>query len=144
MKVVTLFILSVIFSFSAFSQDTLYTIKGKTINGKVFEITQHEIKYKSDVNSEGPLYVIDKSEIVLIQYRNGTKEVFENSPTVSEQTSTSEPAYVNRRSNVNVFFGALPYINWGWGWGRSWSFWGGHGHHWHHSHHGNLGHFGRR
>ncbi len=93
-----LFILLAIFGISAFAQDTLYTTKGKIITGQVKEITQHEIKYKRAANPDGPLYVVDKTDIVLIHYKNGSKEVFENSGSAATNVSSddnSDPVYVN-------------------------------------------------
>lgn len=154
-----LFILSTIFGFSAFAQDTLYTTKGKIITGQVKEITQHEIKYKRAANPDGPLYVVDKTDIVLIHYKNGSKEVFENSGTVASNVSSddnSDPVYVNTRPRVNIVVGAAPLYafagGWGWGWGGwGWnrSYYGGYyrnygHHHWLHNHHNHFKHYGRR
>lgn len=160
MKTFALFILIAIFNISGFSQDTLYTTKGKIITGQVKEITQHEIKYKRAANPDGPLYVVDKTDIVLIHYKNGTKEVFENSgaasSNVSSNDNSSDPVYVNTRPRVNVVVGAAPIYafggSWGWGWGGwGWNrpYYGGYyrsygHHHWHHNHHNHFGHYGRR
>ncbi len=154
MKII-LFILSGIFSFGAFAQDTLYTTKGKIITGKVAEITPTEIKYKRAANPDGPLYVVDRSEIVLIHYKNGSKDVFESSETVNsnntQTTSNDNTVIVDQRPRVNVVVGSpLPYIAWGawgWGWNRPYynrgywggNYWGGGHHHHHHHYHGHYG-----
>lgn len=146
-----LFILSGIFSIGAFAQDTLYTTKGKIITGKVIEVNSQEIKYKRAANPDGPLYVVDKTEIVLIHYKNGSKDVFENSGTVnsdnSQNNSNDNTVVVDRRPRVNVVVGTpLPYVawgGWGWGWNRPYYYRGYRGGY-HHHHHGHFGHFGHR
>lgn len=151
-----LFILSGIFSIGAFAQDTLYTTKGKIITGRVIEITQQEIKYKRAANPDGPLYVVDKTDIVLIHYKNGSKDVFESSEETSsnnlQNNSNDNTVIVDRRPRLNVVVAPpLPYFAWGtlgwgcgWGWNRPYYFGGYRGGHHHHYHYGHRGHFGRR
>lgn len=79
------FILSVIITFilfanSAYSQDILYTTAGSKLKGKITEINTKDIKYKDFNNLEGPTYVISKTDVVLIQYQNGTTEVINDNP----------------------------------------------------------------
>lgn len=148
-----LFIIATVFSTGAFAQDTLYTTKGKIITGQVTEVNQQEIKYKRAANPDGPVYVVDKTDIVLIHYKNGSKDVFENSGSSEEASSNSSNSsndntvIIDRRPRVNVVVGnTLPYLawgtlGWGWGWNRPYYYRGhrwGHGHH--HHHHGHFGH----
>ena len=80
----TIFFLS-FFSLSAFCQDTIYTRNGEMIPAKVYEITQNEVKYKKPSNPDGPMYVAEKNDIAVIEYQNGSKEIFsskyDNPPT---------------------------------------------------------------
>ena len=125
MKTLGAFVLTAVFGLTAFSQDTLYTTRGKTINGRVTEITQNEIKYKKASNPDGPVYVMDKSDVVLIHYKNGTKEVFENSSAPAndntavnnnQNNNDQDPVYATQQSNVNVVIGG-GYGGWGGGYG---------------------------
>ena len=127
-------------SFSAFSQDTLFTRSGQVILGKVYEINQTEIKYKKPSNPDGPLYSVSKEDITLIEFKNGSKEVFQsgqvsnqadNTYSNNSNTTTAAAPQVNNnyygspapRPNVNVVLGmgmggfgygyGVPY--WGWG-----------------------------
>jgi hypothetical protein len=70
LKLILLFL--VIYSVSGYSQDLLRTAKD-TIRCKVFEIGLNEIKYKPFSNPDGPLIVIQKSDVIEITYENGTK-----------------------------------------------------------------------
>jgi len=146
-----LFIAATVFGAGVYAQDTLYTTKGKIITGQVTEVNQQEIKYKRAANPDGPVYVVDKTDIVLIHYKNGSKDVFENSGSSEEVASNSSSndntVIIDRRPRVNVVVGnALPYLawgtlGWGWGWNRPYYYRGhrwGHGHH--HHHHRHFGH----
>lgn len=78
-------ILSVLFTLFlfaniAYSQDILYTTAGSKLKGRVTEINLKDIKYKDFSNLEGPTYVISKTDVVLIQYANGTTEVINDNP----------------------------------------------------------------
>ena len=142
---------------NGFSQDTLYTKEGNTINGKVTEVTPDQIKYKKASNPDGPSYVINRSEVVLIHYKNGSKDVFQNSQNGSgyntasnnnsnqNNNSNADPVYVNTRPNVNVVVGGAPYLALGGGWWGGWG-WGGYygrpyyGGYWHRNYYGGYHH----
>ena len=57
----------------------LITFKnGDEVNCKVIEIGDYEIKYKRCDNLEGPLITVKKSDVFMVKYANGTKELFNN------------------------------------------------------------------
>lgn len=143
------FIFATVFGASVFAQDTLYTTKGKIITGQVIEITQQEVKYKRAANPDGPLYVVDKTDIVLIHYKNGSKDVFENSGSGEasasdmQTNSSNNTVIIDRQPRVNVVVGsALPYLAWGargWGWNRPYYYRGFRTHNGHYRHYGRRG-----
>lgn len=57
------------------AQDLIMKIDGDEIKAKVLEIGDSEIKYKRFDNEDGPSYSISKSEVFVIKYANGTKEL---------------------------------------------------------------------
>ncbi|MFZ5554251.1 MAG: hypothetical protein ACOZCO_14125 [Bacteroidota bacterium] len=57
------------------AQDTIIKMNGDEIEAKIIEINTTEIKYKKHSLPEGPLYVILKTEVFMIKYFNGEKEV---------------------------------------------------------------------
>jgi hypothetical protein len=122
------------------AQDTIYTKNGTTIPAKVFEVTQHEVRYQKSSNLEGPIYTIDKNSVSLIEYKNGTKDVFagdasqqNNESQTTNQTPNvddvynqgqpqtvitnnnydySSPGYYNPGVSMNFMFG-MPSLFWG-------------------------------
>lgn len=65
--------------------DFIICKNGDEIEAKVLEIGENEIKYKKCNNTEGPTISIRSSEVVMIKYPNGTKDIIKN----SNNTSTS-------------------------------------------------------
>lgn len=83
----TLMILSLfIFSgLSAYAQDIIVKKNGEEIRSKVEQVLDAEIKYRKAENSTGPLYSVKKSDVFMIRYENGTKDVFGEQPVVITQ-----------------------------------------------------------
>ncbi len=63
-------------SIPSFSQDVITKIDGTDINAKVLEITKTEVKFKKWDNLEGPTYTESISDLIMIRYKNGSKELF--------------------------------------------------------------------
>lgn len=61
----------------AFAQDVIVKINGDELKVKVLEITLHEVVYQSPDSVTGINSSIPKSELFMIRFENGTKEVFE-------------------------------------------------------------------
>jgi len=79
-----------------FAQDVITLKNGDDIQALVQEIGEVDIKYKKYDNPNGPNYTLKKSEIFMIRYVNGSKDVFKDNPppvteTTSEPTEKSTP-----------------------------------------------------
>ncbi|GAB3588044.1 hypothetical protein [Hymenobacter daeguensis] len=61
---------------AARAQDLLTKRNGEEIAVKVVEITPAEVRYRRTDNPDGPLISVWKSEVFMVRYANGTKEVF--------------------------------------------------------------------
>lgn len=85
------FIFLIFCSFSAFCQDVILKKSGDEIKAKVNEITETDIKYHKFDNLDGPAYTIKKSDVFMITYKNGSKEVF-NSTEKKEESTEQETA----------------------------------------------------
>ena len=59
-----------------FAQDVIHKNDSTTIDAKVQEIGETEIKYRKFSNPDGPTYTVKKSEVAYIAYQNGEKEVY--------------------------------------------------------------------
>lgn len=79
--------------FILFSQDNIILKNGDEIAAKVIEIGLDEVKYKKYQNLEGPTYTILKSEVFMIKYENGTKDV------ISDENQHTSPPQMNNTNN---------------------------------------------
>ncbi|MEM6522940.1 MAG: hypothetical protein AAF693_04075 [Bacteroidota bacterium] len=61
------------------AQDIIILKNGEELEAKVSEILRTSIKYKRFDNLSGPIYTLQKSEVFMIKFENGTKEVFNTS-----------------------------------------------------------------
>jgi hypothetical protein len=102
MKYILFFI--TFWSFSVYSQDIITTKKGEDIEAKVLEVNVNEVKYKKYNNPQGPIYLLLKSDILLIRYENGTKDIFhEEEKNITEISSVQKDriTIVDNRYTIN-------------------------------------------
>jgi hypothetical protein len=69
--------------------DELIFKDGTEVKAKVLEITATEVKYKKCDQKDGPLYVGRKSDIFMVRYANGTKEVFSPEKEIKQNHSSN-------------------------------------------------------
>ena len=60
-----------------YAQDTITLRNGDQIPAKVLEVGRQELTYRKSANLEGPVYTAPIRDVLLINYANGTKDVFE-------------------------------------------------------------------
>ena len=60
---------------NSFSQDVITPVLGNDIQVKVIEVTKTDIAYKKWDNPNGPTLKMPKSEVLIVSYANGKKEV---------------------------------------------------------------------
>ncbi len=83
-----LMMLMLLCCFSIKADDVIVMRNGDVVNAKVTEITQDEIKYKKASRPDGPLYTVNKSDVLAINYEDGEKETFEDyAPAANEEPS---------------------------------------------------------
>ncbi|SMB94881.1 hypothetical protein SAMN00120144_2097 [Hymenobacter roseosalivarius DSM 11622] len=61
---------------AAQAQDLLTKQNGEELQVKVLEITPTEVRYKRTDNPDGPLISVRRTDVFMIRYASGTKEVF--------------------------------------------------------------------
>jgi len=86
MKKIIIVILISFFLNSSKAQDTLTMRNGENIPVKVIEVGTLEVKYKKLDNLNGPDFSILKSELSMIQYENGSKEVFKEDIKINQES----------------------------------------------------------
>ncbi len=82
-------------AFHAQAQDVITLKNGNEIQSKILDIGSTEIKYKKFENLEGPSYNILKAEVFMIKYKNGTKDVFNETAPAVTSSPVSPPANTN-------------------------------------------------
>src|SRR5438477_11089331 len=87
-------IIAMLLVFSAsfvFAQDVIVLKTGDEVSAKLLEINPNDIKYKKFDNQDGPTITINKSDVFMIKYKNGTKDVI--SPMKPAETNqNNQPA----------------------------------------------------
>lgn len=73
---------------------------GNEIKAKVIEIGLSEIKYKRCDNIEGPLVIINKSDVFKIKYPNGTEELIVTKEKKSERVIKSNEDTSAQKTNL--------------------------------------------
>lgn len=85
------------------SQDIIVCKNGDEILSKILKISKSEVEYKKWSNQDGPIFILDKSDVFMIKYQNGEKDVFKDSPADQnirhEQENDSE---INLESNEPI------------------------------------------
>lgn len=78
MKLVFIVLMAILIANTALAQDNIVLKTGEEIKAKVAEVGINEIKYHKTDNPTGPVYTINKADVLLITYQNGSKDVFNN------------------------------------------------------------------
>jgi uncharacterized protein YcfL len=102
---ITIFALS-----SCFSQDIITKKTAEDIEANVLEVTTSEVKYKRFDNPNGPTFALLKSEILMIRYENGSKDVFTESK--SQTSSASEMRMKGKQDAITHYKGKRSGAGW--------------------------------
>jgi len=103
-KIYFLTILFFALALSVSALDTIVLQNGNFIDAKIEEITPTEIKYRRADNLNGPLIIINKSEVLSIKYENGTVEVINSQG--QQPAKSTEP--ILRPNKLYVGFSLEP------------------------------------
>ncbi len=66
-----------------FAQDQIVKINGDELAGRVLEITLDEVRFQHPDSLKGIIWTVPKSEVFMVRFANGTKEVFSDNLTDS-------------------------------------------------------------
>ncbi|MFN9108868.1 MAG: hypothetical protein ACK5XN_02145 [Bacteroidota bacterium] len=75
-------------------QDLITRKTGEDIQAIVLEVGANEVKYRKFDNPEGPIYVLLKKEILMIRYKNGSKDVFIESSQAAPLVDPNEDSVI--------------------------------------------------
>ena len=109
---ITTILLGFIFAFSTLKAQDIITLKtGEDLKAKIVEIGLNDVKYKKFENLNGPVYTLNKSDIFMIKYENGTKDVFNTTtsapapqPSSGYPSNSSNTETVVRRNNDDGYY----------------------------------------
>ena len=102
----TLFVVVIIVPLVS-AQDIITLKNGDDIQAVVQEIGDVEIKYKKFENLNGPNYTLKKSDVFMIRYENGSKDVFsdvfvQTQPSVQSNVQSPSGQTTNYESFVRL------------------------------------------
>jgi hypothetical protein len=83
--------------------DLITLLNGEEINAKVIEIGIDIIKYVKCENLEGPVIVVRKSEVLMIKYSNGTKDLI--------TTTSADSKYIEKDAQKNDPLGIIGTVS---------------------------------
>ncbi len=109
MRNIVFFVMAFSFVSTLNAQDIITLKDGSDIQAKILEINASEIKYKKYSNPDGPIYTIQKNDVLIVQYENGEKDVF----SYNQHTSnTKEKIYEGMKYNeYRKFYDTKNYIS---------------------------------
>ena len=72
------------------AKDLIVTTDKESIDAKIIEVSDEEVKYKKLNNLNGPTFVLKTSKIYTVVYENGDVQVFTPSASTQEQVKVPE------------------------------------------------------
>ena len=74
----------------AWAQDIIVTTDEKKIDAKILEVSKSEIKYKDFDNLDGPVFILETSDINSIIYSNGKVTIYNHDKPTDEPKANSD------------------------------------------------------
>ena len=100
----SIFFILFLFSSIGFAQDLLTKKNGEDISAQVLEVTITEIKYKKYDDLNGPIFTILKSEVLLIRYENGTKDIFAGEEKIGSNLFLNDNPFAQGQSDALQYY----------------------------------------
>jgi hypothetical protein len=90
------------------AQDVITLKNGEEVKAKVQEVGLSDVKYRRYENLDGPVYTLRKTEIFMIKYENGEKDVFKDEavapPVAREGLASTE----SQKGAMGLLVGKVP------------------------------------
>src|SRR6478735_4886112 len=74
-------LIPLLFATTSMAQDKIYKKKGEVLKVKILEVGLDEIKYRLFDDPNGPIYVMDKEQILKVELENGKTETYKSALT---------------------------------------------------------------
>ena len=71
------------------AQDIIVMRNGDEVEAKVTKVGTTEVEYHKWSNQDGPVYTVAKSDVFMVKYKNGEKDVFNKVPEQSNSAVKS-------------------------------------------------------
>jgi hypothetical protein len=84
------------------AQDIITLKSGDEIKAKVQEIGVSDVKYKKYENLDGPTYTLVKSDIFMIKYENGEKDIFTDAPAAPSSATSSVSSPEKKQEELHL------------------------------------------
>ncbi|WP_396148447.1 hypothetical protein [Flavobacterium sp.] len=98
---------------NSFSQDMITKKTSEDIKAKVIEVTINEIKYRKFDNLNGPLFTLLKSDVLMIRYENGSKDIFnEVQNSVTANASSNDMSIKGKEDAITNYKGKSSGAGW--------------------------------
>lgn len=86
------------------AQDVITKSNGEELKVKVLEVTQSEVKYKRFDQQDGPIFTISKSDIFMLKYQNGAKDMFGESAKSQNSDSKKDEMTQKGKEDAKTFY----------------------------------------
>jgi hypothetical protein len=96
-----------------FSQDILVLKNGDEIQSKIIEINPLEIKYKKFDNPDGPIILVNKTDVFMIKYQNGTKDLINNNLSKENESKSEKNKSSLNPNRIGLYVNPLGFLQFG-------------------------------
>ena len=80
------------------------------ISAKIIENTPDLVKYKKCAQLDGPMYTIYKSDILMLRYADGTKDIIRNNKKYKNQEYSEENNRLSSLGFLSIMFGIYSWF----------------------------------
>ena len=87
---------------ACFSQDVITMKTSEDIQAKITEVSNKEIKYTKFDNPTGPVFTTQKSDILMVRYQNGSKDIFNESEKKAVDNTSSNDMNINGKQDSKM------------------------------------------
>lgn len=83
------------------AQDIITKNDGSEIKAKILEVNTSDLKYKRWDNLDGPTFTIEKRDVLLVKYSNGTNDVFHQQTAGRTQIKAKDQYFASDLSAIH-------------------------------------------